>query len=628
MVSNNIQRMRLGLFFILFISVNVVVAQKKDTISVGAAIDGVELDNEIKKKTTRADIHYKNGDYAMALTNLNDVAAVTPNDPQIHYKSGLCNLKLNNDSLALVSFQKAYAINAGALPDIEYYLALSNHLNGKYDEALGFYTKEKEKSLAKAGVEYTKEIDKRIAECAFAKQLMPSKDTTIQLYTIGDSINSTSNESTLYLLADTLMYLTSSRPGKSGVVSENIFKSVYRAGKWARTIDLGKPINTLANDAVIGLTNNGERLYLYADVNGGDIFVSDKKGEVWSRPLPFSDSINSSALESSLCFSADNNTLYFVSNRRGTIGGKDIFYAFKNENSWSAPINLGAVVNSEYDEESPFMIGDTMYFSSKGHNSVGGYDVFKTFKQNNVWTKPVNLGFPVNSPYDELSFTIGNKLRYIISDRQGGKGETDIYEIDLIENRKPKNILPPDEFILVIDSSETNLPDSLAVIDENKSTQEQSAENNTVISNKDAEKELHDKLNALKSGESIDLIAALGLNPILFKFDKFSLSADAKKTLDSVICCVKQHPDLIMKISVFTDCRGSASYNKQLSQKRALAIREYIRKKNSTLVKRTKFISLGEKNLLADCGCNPRIKNKCTVQEHMMNRRAEVKVVK
>lgn len=621
--------MRLLLLLFLLTNVNFLVAQQKDSTTSTPTGDKEEIDRIIKKKTSRAEIHFQNANYAMALSNLKEVVLLLPDNAEVHYKMGLCYFELDHDSLALNEFKKAYTLGEKNLPKIHYYLAVTKHLNGLYEDALIHYRKEKENATSTSEPNYIKEIDKRISECMSGKELLNLKDTTIHLYTIGDSINTSYQESSVYFASDSLMYLTSAKPSKTGVIAEDIYTSNKRGNKWSGITDLGKPINTNGNDAILGLTNNGEKLFLYADVNGGDIYYADKKGSGWTRPVVFGDSINSTKMESSLCFTPDSKVVYFISNGHGSMGGKDIFYSVKQEFGWSDPLNIGSVINSEFDEESPFLVGDTLYFSSKGHTSSGGFDVFKSYKQNGSWVNPINLGFPVNSPYDELSFTVFNNLKYVITDRPGGKGETDIYEIDLIENRRVKKSVPVEEFVVINDSPEsatTWLNDSVAST--NNSEQEALALGDSVSLVKDLEKFTHEKLNSLNITESVDLVALLNLKPILFKFDKYSLSADSKQSLDSIIKCVKQYPGLKMEIRVFSDCRGSSTYNKQLSDKRALTIKEYIRKKNSSVAKRTRMLSLGEKNPLIDCNCDGRSSNpnKCSVNEHTQNRRAEIQL--
>lgn len=618
--------MRLLITFFIVFTINLCFAQQSDTIPKNRESDNPDNIQEIKKKISKADIHIKNGDYNNALSNLKEAVQLFPNNAEVHFKMGLCYFNLNNDSIALVEFENAFKIGGSALSEINYYLGVTKHLNGFYGDALSFYQTEKEKAVLQSDMGHVKKIEKRITECLSGKELLSQKDTTIQLYNIGDSINSSFEESSMSFASDSLVFITSTKPTKNGAVSENIYYSNKNNGKWTKITDIGKPINTLGNDAVLSFDNKVQRLFLYADVNGGDIYVSDKKEALWTKPLPFSDSINSTQMESSLCFTPDSKVVYFISNGHGSMGGKDIFYSVKQESGWSNPLNIGSVINSEFDEESPFLLGDTLYFSSKGHTSSGGFDVFKSYKRNGSWVNPINLGFPVNSPYDELSFTVFNNLKYVITDRPGGKGETDIYEIDLIENRRVKKVLV-NEVLVLNDSSKSTisvLNDTLASI--NKPQQVALALNDSIKTVKNLEKNLSDTFNTLQSGESIEPIGLLGLKPVLFKFDKYSLSADSKKSLDSIIKCVKQYPDLRMEIRVFSDCRGSSTYNKQLSDKRASTIKEYIRKKNSSVAKRTRILSLGEKNPLIDCNCDGRSnnQNKCSVSEHTQNRRAEI----
>lgn len=579
--------MRLILLLFFLINVNFTIARQIDSKTSILSGDKVQNTREIKKKRSRAEIHYNNGNYAMALANLKEVGQLLPNDAEVHYKIGLCYYKLNDDSLSLNEFEKAYKLGEKELPEIHYYLAVTKQLNGFYEDALIHY--QKEKAILKSDPEYLTEIDKHIIECMSGKELLKLRDSTIQLYTIGDSINTAYQESSIYLASDTLMYITSTKPSKKGLVSENIYYSKKRGKTWTNLSDLGKPVNTRKNDAVVGLADKGEKIFLYADVNGGDIYCSEKKGSIWTNPVVFGDSINSTHLESSLCFSADNSMVYFVSNRPGSTGGKDIFYSVKKESGWSKPLNIGSNINSEFDEESPFLLRDTLYFSSKGHNSAGGFDVFKTFRQNGNWVKPVNLGFPINSPYDELYYTILNDSKYLITDRPGGKGETDIYEIDLIENRREKKEII-DKVLVLKDSSAST--------------------------------------NAFNNNGSADLVKFLGLKPILFRFGKFSLDTDSKNKLDAIIQYVIQNPDLKIEVRVYTDCRGSEDYNKRLSEKRALAIKEYIRKRDSAVIKQTKIVGMGEKNSLIDCQCDDHSKtnNNCSKEDHMRNRRAEFKL--
>jgi outer membrane protein OmpA-like peptidoglycan-associated protein len=173
-------------------------------------------------------------------------------------------------------------------------------------------------------------------------------------------------------------------------------------------------------------------------VNGGDIFVSYFKDGVWTKPVDDIKGLNTKYKEPSATISANRKTIYFSSDRPGGYGGLDIYRIDQDKDgNWSEPVNLGSVINTEYDEDGPFIApdGKTLYFSSNGHNNMGGYDVFssKFNPKTKKWQEPVNLGFPINSPNDDIYFVIAGDRRtaYYASAKKNGFGDKDIYEIEL-----------------------------------------------------------------------------------------------------------------------------------------------------------------------------------------------------
>ncbi|MFH1319349.1 MAG: hypothetical protein ABII90_01685, partial [Bacteroidota bacterium] len=188
-----------------------------------------------------------------------------------------------------------------------------------------------------------------------------------------------------------------------------------------------------------------KKMFLYRDAEGGAIYLCELRKKGWSRPKSIKG-INSEYQESSACFSPDEKTLYFVSNRPGGMGGKDIYMnKLTDENKWGEPVNLGSEINTPYDEGRVFMHpdGKTLYFSSKGHNTMGGYDIFfSTLKENDTWSKPQNIGYPVNTVNDDISFasTENKEYAYYSSLKPGGIGNKDIYRILFIDFLKTENI--------------------------------------------------------------------------------------------------------------------------------------------------------------------------------------------
>ncbi|MEJ0033096.1 MAG: hypothetical protein WDO15_23390 [Bacteroidota bacterium] len=226
---------------------------------------------------------------------------------------------------------------------------------------------------------------------------------------------------------------------------EDIFISSKEGGKWTPAknigapVDIGAPVGTLNHESTTALSRDGNTLLIYKDENNGDIYVTSRKttSEPWSAPEPL-EGINSTYAESSASLSTDGTTLYFSSDRPGGLGGFDIYMATKDSRgNWTKIKNLGPGINTPYDEEGPFIDyeGKVLYFSSKARKGMGGYDIFKstlTDVKNNKWSDPENLGYPINTPDNDVYF-VGSKdgkRGYYSSVREDGLGYADIYRVD------------------------------------------------------------------------------------------------------------------------------------------------------------------------------------------------------
>ncbi|MGP8216547.1 MAG: TolB family protein [Bacteroidia bacterium] len=337
-----------------------------------------------------------------------------------------------------------------APPPAYYSLARAQHLNYQFDNAILNFTKFK-KLLPKKD-DRQADIDYWIQCCNSAKILMQSP-VDCKVINIGDSINSVYPDYCPVLTADEQeLFFTSRRPafGDStkdiyGNYSEDIWISYAKSdgGGWTTAKNLGSPINTSYNDATVSISPDGQTLMLYSDRNsesgGGDIYVSYKKGNKWSYPQ-FIDSANTGVINSgghvpSASLSPDGQTLYFASDRPGGLGGTDLYkVSIQDNGSWGNPTNLGPAINTRYDEDAPVMHPDdsTLFFSSKGHNTMGGFDVFVArLNKKGEFDTCKNMGYPINTPDDDIYFTLSGDGRraYYTSIRPGGYGEKDIYEV-------------------------------------------------------------------------------------------------------------------------------------------------------------------------------------------------------
>jgi len=333
-----------------------------------------------------------------------------------------------------------------APPPTYYYLARAQHLNYQFDKAIDNFNKFK-KLLNKKDARQD-DIDYWI-ECCNNGKIFVQAPVDCKIINIGDSINGAYPDYCPVLTADEQELLfTSKRPyGDSAKdIYGNYFEDIWISfakphGGWTRAKNIGSPINTSGNDATVSISPDGQSLLVYKDNSEGDgnIFASYNRGQNWTYPQLIDSAntgiINSPAREPSASLSPDGQTLYFVSDRTGGFGGTDIYKVSLVDNGkWGDPVNLGPTINTKYDEDAPYIHPDdtTMFFSSKGHNTMGGFDVFITRLNNKgQFTEIKNMGYPINTPDDDIYFTLSSegKRAYYSSVRPGGYGEKDIYEV-------------------------------------------------------------------------------------------------------------------------------------------------------------------------------------------------------
>ncbi|MBY0427357.1 MAG: hypothetical protein K2Q22_17105, partial [Cytophagales bacterium] len=398
-----------------------------------------------------ADEMYNFGDKKDALDVYVQALQYNPNNVRANFMIGMCYLETINKDKSVPYFQKAYELNPKISYEIFYLIGKGFHYGNKFDEAIDSYTKfiqetnnstDIPKEVSKPSL--IKKAQKKIAECQNAKSYFKApRNVNIKL--LGEEINTPYPDYAPVITPDeNILIFTSRRQGTTGKKKDRdneFFEDVYISQRtdsiWGYAKNLGEPINTEIHDGSIGISPDGKELYLYKEDNGGDIYssVKDKDGK-WSKPKAVSGKVNTKYNEPSICFSSDGNFMFFSSSRKEGRGGLDIYMSRKDKKGkWGDPINLGAMVNTEYEEDCPyFEVKDsTLYFSSNGHDNIGGYDIYKSVLKNGVWSKPENLGVPVNTTDDDIYFVISGDGRHgyfsSVSDR--GFGDKDIYMLDL-----------------------------------------------------------------------------------------------------------------------------------------------------------------------------------------------------
>lgn len=616
--------------------------------SVPFSKDAFMLDKEGLKD---AKSNIKDGDFQVDLQNYKKALEhylsannFNPDNADLNYKIGICYLQTELRFKALDYFLKAFQLDRDIREDVHFMMGRSFHLNGDYNAAINEY----KAHIAVASVQDLADnkvwYEKLIKECEVAKELA-NKEQRAFADNVGEGINSKYNDHSPLITADeSNMVFTSTREngnkqGLDGQYDEDIYLSYKENKKWLQPESMGEPINTQFNDATVGLSPDGQQLLIYNGNRGnGDIQICWLNGDAWNYPKNLPNEINSSYKETAACFSPDGNTLYFISDRPGGVGGSDIYYSkLNNKGKWGEAVNLGPVVNSKYNEETVFMHPDgrTLYFSSEGHNTTGGYDVFVSHKKDNgAWSTPENLGFPVNSPDDDLCFVISANGRrgYLSSVRENSIGGFDIYQMTFLGPEKPIMLSNEDNLIAVRTSPVSNMVMEESVelktirltivkglVKDMISNEPVSAqidivdnEKNEVIFSSKTNSLTGKFLVSLPSGKNYGLI--VNADEYLFHSENFnipqateyqeiekdialsSMKKDVKIVLKNVFfetgsaklkptsyaelgrltLLLNENPTLKIEISGHTDNQGSKTVNMKLSENRAKAVVDFL----------------------------------------------------
>lgn len=620
-----------------------------------------------KKKIHYGDVYNQMSDYDSALENYLSANKFNANNSELNAKIGATYFNNHQYSEAINYLKKGYEIDNQL--DGEYVSILGSayqHQN-EFHEAIKFYGIA-EKLDSKINPNVQDELITKIKSCVFAKELV-QKPISVEIINLTDAINSKNEEYVPVITADeSEMFFTSRRensvggnidPGISDYY-EDIYYSKKENGVWTEAVGLGIPVNSELHDATIGLSFDGQKLFLYRDNEKGigGIFVTKKSGDIWSEPIELPSPINSEYTETSACFSPDERTIYFVSDRPDGNGGKDIYKAsYNSDGTWGNLENLGDVVNTTEDEDAVFLHpdGKTLYFSSKGHNTMGGFDIFKSTFENDKWSIPENIGYPVNTTEDDICFvlTASGNHGYYTSIKPEGKGKRDIYKVIFLDELdKPKLTLlkgvisdkkTGDLLGATIEIYDNNEGELVGTFESNSATgkfmislpagrnyginvKKQNylffSENFNIPANSAfQEVEKNVELDEIEIGEKVVL------KNIFYDYNKSSLNPSSYNELRKVIELLNSNPNMKLELSAHTDSRGTNTYNEKLSQSRAQSCVEFLVEQG---IDRKRLIAkgYGEKQLLVkDDEINALELEEEKEIQHQKNRRTEFKII-
>jgi len=426
------------------------------------------LPDDFKNIYTIAENYLINENYNAALPQYLKLEAMKMSNANIDFKIGLCYLNASTNKTKAIPYLISALKNVtsgkykeGDMKEVQspfsayYYLGKAYQLNYDWDNAIKNYEIYKKMLSTETKVESDlEETDRDIETCNNGKVLMKEKKNVI-VTNLGKNLNTEYDDySPVISLDEQTLILTSNRAGgtgnemrANGTFYEDIYISHYENGEWQKAKSIGPNINTTQCEASINLSADGQKLLIYKDDFGdGNIYLSELNGKDWGVPEQLKAGINSPAWETHACLSSDNNILYFVSDRPGGMGGRDIYKCLKLPNGkWGPAQNLGDVINTQYDEDGVFIHpdGKQIFFSSKGHNSMGGFDIFTSTinDENGFWSAPVNIGNPINTPDDDVFFvtTADGKRAFVSSVKEGGLGNKDVYMLTYPEY-EPRDI--------------------------------------------------------------------------------------------------------------------------------------------------------------------------------------------
>ena len=569
---------------------------------------------------------------------------------ELNYKTGVSALFSDKKEEAAGFFLKAIGLKKDVADDVLLLTGRSLQYSGRFSEAIEKFTG----YLSSPGKKTQKNIllaRECIQECNSA--LIITKDTLrISIVNIGPNINSSSDDYSEVFTSDgkTIYFASRRELPKSGKrhpdtkFDENIFISRFNNDSWEQATLAGKNLITKYCETPLFVNSANNMLYVYTGyTNNGDIKVSLNKKGIWKTPESIPYGINTRGSETSFTFSPSGNEIYYVSDKgKDNIGGKDIYFIKKiSDRKWSKPQNAGKIINTIYDEEAVRFskTGDTLFFSSRGHNSIGGFDIFYSIKnKSGAWDTVKNYGYPVNTPWDEIFYypsPVDDSSFYFVSNRSGGFGGSDIYQ-GKIQQPKPVIRTPPppkrdtviirDTVIVVKQAAPTSpvTPDIQAVYLIGKVKDSESGEpvlakidvkdisTGDVIAttaSSDADGSYRVKLPAKKSyfidlhatgflsdmkridvpenwskevyNLNIELIKVkvgkkVVLKNILFETGKSILTAGSHTELDHLLNIMKENAQMRIEISGHTDKTGSEPLNFKLSEARAKAVVEYL----------------------------------------------------
>jgi hypothetical protein len=384
--------------------------------------------------------HFSHGNFFAAIPVYKQLLKAEPANIEYNHKLGLCYLYTNINKALAIPYLETASKQEKAEKDIWFDLGLAYQYANRFDDAIKCFNKYK---VGLKGEELEK-IEHQIETCENGKEYVKHPiDVTFQ--NLGKEVNSEYPDYYPFVPADESFLIFTSRRKENiggqvevdGYYPSDIYISTPQNDIWTKPKNLGALVNTRYDEQAVGLTPDGQTMLMYIDHidSLGNIYSSANKNGTFQRMKKLNNNVNSD-FETAGSITPDGNIIFFASKRDGGQGETDIYMSRKLPNGqWALAQNLGTTINTKYKEDFPEIApdGKTLYFSSQGHAGMGDFDLFKSTwnEEENTWSEPKNLGYPINSAGDDrcISFTQDNRVAYLSAVRDGGFGDLDLYRV-------------------------------------------------------------------------------------------------------------------------------------------------------------------------------------------------------
>ena len=587
------------------------------------------------KAVQEADIfYYYDQNYEKASGLYKSLLQMYPDNANLTAKLGICYLNLDGKNaealkllskaiLNVVSQDKEYLEYGEKAPlDTYLYLAVAYHQNDSLQKAISLYYDAK-KRLSDTKIFREEYIDNQIRDCLYAIDMKKKPLTLItDLFTqwLSDypgACNPVLSKN------DSVFIFTQKEEGKTRILCS------YKSGTWKIPVDITKQLGGFDRFYSNSITGDGKLLIIYMDDGGdGNLYYSERKDSTWSKIKSVGKPINTIYWQSDGFITPDGQTMYFASNKPGGEGELDIWYSEKNASGkWNEPINCGNVINTPYNEDTPFFDPETgaLLFSSVGHTSMGGYDVFRSIKRNGTWTTPVGMPYAFNNTQENTFFILNNNKPGFITSLYDEKTKSrNIYSI-VAENPADKITIArgtvslqdglridPDQIrIWLVDSKKVNSPRNIVLVDSASFKFEiKPGDYQLFVSHKGYKTDtinlnvpLYYLSNYITVNSSLipDKVFGgefLSIKNILFEFDSYKLDDQAKASLETLKSILINYPELKVEVAGYTDAKGSKEYNRKLADKRAQTVINYL---SDSLLSPSRFLkkAIGKSDFVA-----------------------------